>query len=69
MAACPSCGGDAFHVQETVPEPLIACVACGRALGVAPGARLDALAREVQAVRDELARLRQAVNFLNQRVR
>ena len=69
MANCSACRGDTFRVDETEAGPILACAKCGRALGAAPAARLADLERELQQIRDELGRLRQAVNFLNQRVR
>ena len=69
MANCPGCRGDTFRVDETEAGPVLACAACGQTLGPAPAARLADLERELQQIRDELGRLRQAVNFLNQRVR
>jgi hypothetical protein len=69
MAHCPDCAGEAFRVEDADGECVLACASCGRALGAAPGAGLAELGREIQLVREELARLRQAVNFLNQRVR
>lgn len=69
MARCPGCGGETFRVEEGGVEALLACAACGRALGAAAGPRLAGLEQELRLVREELNRLRQAVNFLNQRVR
>jgi hypothetical protein len=50
-------------------ECVLTCSGCDTVLGAAAGARLAELQHEVQLVREELNRLRQAVNFLNQRVR
>jgi cell division protein FtsB len=58
-----------FRVDESDAGPILACAACGRAFGAVSETRLARLEQEVQQVREELARLRQAVNFLNQRVR
>jgi hypothetical protein len=69
MANCPQCQAETFRVDETAAGPVLACAACGRALGAASEIRLSAVERELQGIREELARLRQAVNFLNQRVR
>ena len=69
MAKCPDCQGEAFRVDETGAGPVLACAGCGRALGAASAVRLADIERELLQVREELARLRQAVNFLNQRVR
>ena len=69
-ARCPGCGAESFLVSATDAGPVLACAACGTALGGAAGAEeLAELKRELQLVREELTRLRQAVNFLNQRVR
>ena len=69
MANCPQCQGDTFRVDETAAGSVLACATCGRALGPGSELRLSTLEREVRQIREELARLRQAVNFLNQRVR
>ncbi len=74
MARCPGCGGEAFRVEDAVVEAdaVLACASCGRAVGAACGALIEPLAelaREVRQLREEVVRLRQAVNFLNQRVR
>ncbi len=69
MATCPGCQSQAFRVDETGAGPILACAGCGRAIGAASAVRLAELERELLQVREELARLRQAVNFLNQRVR
>jgi len=69
MACCPSCGSAAFRIDDTPAGAVLACATCGRFLGASAEPRLAALERELQLVREELNRLRQAVTFLSQRVR
>jgi hypothetical protein len=69
VASCPTCRSEAFRVDETHAGPVLACASCGRVLGPSLEGRIAALERELELVREELGRLRQAVNFLNQRVR
>jgi hypothetical protein len=52
MARCPTCQSDTFRVDESQAGPVLACDGCGRALGAAIPARMEALIRELEAVRE-----------------
>ena len=63
--ACGQCGGRTFRVTAGA----LACAGCGHPHAAAESGGLLEMRLELAAIREELARLRQAVNFLNQRVR
>lgn len=69
MPRCGACGGRSFAVETGLEESLLICAGCDLVVGSAAGARLASIERELNLLRDEVARLRQAVGFLNQRVR
>lgn len=66
---CPACGDECFTVEQVDGVRVLTCVGCGQAGGTAPESRVAALEHELELLRTEVNRLRQAVNFLNQRVR
>ena len=66
---CGECGGEAFRLAAVEEGGRVVCDGCGQEIEPPWEPAIAEVRADLRSLREELNRLRRAVNFLNQRVR
>jgi hypothetical protein len=67
---CPACGAETFYVLPAAGGgEVLSCSACDCAVNTGTATALEEIKQEIGALREELNRVRRALNFLQQRMR